>query len=372
MNGKCSHPARQQGTVLVTVLMMFAIAAFLAAEMAYRQKLDVRRTSAMLMTEQAREYLVGAEELAKLALKDDYKSDQRQQQFVDSLGEDWAQKRPPFPVDGGYIQGELIDAQSKFNLNDLVDMTSGTNTTDSAKLAKDQFIKLLNQLGVPKEGSAEAVYEKVVDWLDKGQDETGNDGREDSAYLRAKRPYRTGDRVFVDVSELRLIDEMDPETYAALEEHVVAIPPGTPKNLNTAEQELLLVMGLRQSADLLAAREMKPLVNDSDVDNYLPDDNTLKGILGTNTTFTKDKFKELVSRSSRYFELRAKAVIGGRTIYSRSLLYRSDSGAAGGKGGKLEVVYRAFVDPLQQPMTLPIKGQQTGGTLMNNNNSNRS
>lgn len=371
MNGKCSHPARQQGTVLVTVLMMFAIAAFLAAEMAYRQKLDVRRTSAMLMTEQAREYLVGAEELAKLALKDDYKSDQRQQQFVDSLGEDWAQKRPPFPVDGGYIQGELIDAQSKFNLNDLVDMATGTNTTEKARLAKDQFIKLLNQLGVPKEGSAEAVYEKVVDWLDKGQDETGNDGREDSAYLRAKRPYRTGDRVFVDVSELRLIDEMDPETYAALEEHVVAIPPGTPKNLNTVEQELLQVMGMRQAAQLLAVRETQPLINDSDMDAYLPDDATLQSLL-QGSSFGRDKFKELVSRSSRYFELRAKAVIGGRTIYSRSLLYRSDNTAAGGKGGKLEVVYRAFVDPLQQPMTLPIKGQQSGGTLMNNNNSNRS
>lgn len=352
-------PHKQKGTVLVTVLMMFAIAAFLASEMAYRQKLDVRRTSAMLMTEQAREYLMAAEELSMLALKDDLKADKKQSKKIDGLGEEWALKRPPFPVEGGLIQGEIIDAQSKFNLNDLVDPATGKGEADKprAKLAQAQFKKLLQSLDIPKEGSSEALVEKIVDWMDTGQDETGTDGREDSAYLSAKRPHRTSNRVFVDVSELRSIEEIDNDTYTKLEPHVVALPPGTPLNINTAEQEILDTLGIDTAKlqNFIAQRERNP-ADESDIATYAPTKDSIK------TTYSielkDDEVKGLVSTNSTYFELKAKAVIGERTVYSRSLIYRPPEGAPNGNSGKLEVIYRAYVDPLQQPMT----------PLINNNN----
>lgn len=350
-------PRQQRGTVLVTVLMMFAIATFLAAEMAYRQKLDVRRTSAMLLTEQAREYLLGAEELAKLALKDDFKSDQRNSTFVDSLNEDWASKRPPFPVDGGYIQGEIIDAQSKFNINDLVDPVSGTNTSNSATMAKVQFTKLLNALDVPKEGSATEVYEKIVDWMDANGDETGADGREDGAYLRGKHPHRTANRVIVDISELRAIDALGIENFNKLAPHIVALPPGTRKNINTAELELLDAMNVQNLSRLQTDRENKPVDSESAMAAYMLPDAQITSLYGNLGGKAADEYKKQFSIGSNYFVLRAKAVIGGRTVYSSSLLYRapapgpSTPGVSSGNSGKLEVIYRAYVDPLQQPMT---------------------
>jgi len=348
---------KQNGTVLVTVLMMFAIAAFLASEMAYRQKLDVRRTSAMLMTEQAREYLMAAEELSMLALKDDFKADKKQNKFIDGLGDEWALKRPPFQVEGGLIQGEIVDAQGKFNLNDLVDPATGKGEADKprAKLAQAQFKKLLQSLDIPKEGSSEALVEKIVDWMDTGQDETGTDGREDSAYLSAKRPHRTSNRVFVDVSELRSIEEIDNDTYTKLEPHVVALPPGTPLNINTAEQEILDVFMVEDMPGLLSRRERDP-VDENTLSNHSPKKDKLNSTY--DLTLEDKHLEKLVSTNSTYFELKAKAVIGERTVYSRSLIYRPPEGAPNGNSGKLEVIYRAYVDPLQQPMT----------PLTNNNN----
>lgn len=348
---------RQQGTVLVTVLMMFAIAAFLAAEMGYRQKLDVRRTAAMLQTEQAREYLLGAEDLAKLALKEDYKADKKNNnKFVDGLGEDWALKRKPFPVEGGFIQGELIDAQSKFNINNLIKADTGKPNP----IAKEQFIGLLNALGIPKDGSPEAVYEKVLDWLDKDQDEAGPDGREDGAYLGKKRAYRTAGEPIADISELRAIDGMDAETFKVLEQHIVALPPPTQINLNTAEQELLSAAKVTDEKGLLATREQKP-IDKNDLANVVP-----RAPQGQR----QEDYNEMFNVSSEYFELRAKAQVGERSLYSRSIIHRepgqpsqdSTGRATGGNGGKLQVIYRAFVDPLQQPMTTPANNNKQSGS----------
>lgn len=345
--------SHQRGTVLVTVLMMFAIAALLATEMAYRQKLDVRRTSAMLMTDQAREYLLGAEALAMLALKDDYKADKKVNKYIDSLDEDWALKRPPFPVEGGYIQGEIIDAQSKFNINDLVD-ENGSTTTEKAKIGRYFFLELLKQLDIPEDGSPQIVYEKVVDWMDADQDEVGPDGREDGAYLRGKRPYRAGNRVILDISELRAIEGMDQKTYDTLAPHLVALPPGTPKNLNTLDSKLFGVMDIEQP-DVLDSKRQAGGIEDSDLSNHLPKLDQLKTAAGIPTTsqFDNDDLKEFFSIRSDYFELLAKADVGGRVVYSKSLIYRYPDGHPSGKSGKLKVIYRAYIDPLQQPMTQP-------------------
>lgn len=350
---------RQRGTVLVTVLMMFAIAAFLAAEMAYRQKLDVRRTSAMLMNEQAREYLLGAEALARLALKDDFKADKKNSaKFIDSLDEEWARKRPPFPVEGGYIQGEIIDAQSKFNINDLVDATGKTDSPQ-AKIGRYYFIELLKQLDIPKEGSPETVYQMIVDWIDPNPDEIGPDGREDGAYLRAKRPYRAANRVILDVSELRYIDGMDLDTFNKLAPHLVALPPGIPKNLNTLDKMLLSVIPIQNAANLQTERESGG-IEEADKGTYIPDLTQLKSSAGipNGVRFEEDDLKAMFSVKSDYFDLLAKAEVGGRVVYSKSLIYRyPDGGRDPEKSGKLKVIYRAYIDPLQQPMTQPANAQ---------------
>lgn len=329
----------QRGTVLVTVLMMFAIAALLATEMAYRQKLDIRRTSAMLMTEQAREYLIGAEELAKLALKDDFKSDKRSGKPVDGLKEEWALKRPPFPVEGGLIQGEIIDAQSKFNINSLVDAAG--DVRNPQLLAKANFIKLLTALDVPEEGSPQEVYDKIVDWLDKDQNPSGFDGSEDGEYLRHTVPFRTGNRFCVDVSELKSIEGLDIKTYNTIEPYLTALPPETKLNLNTANAEILSAMTV--DTKIIVEREANPL---QDTAGKIPQKADFPGI---SPTVTDADIEKQFSVYSNFFELHAKAVIGGRSVYSRAILYRPDISST--KGDKIEVIYRAFVDPLQQPMT---------------------
>ncbi|MGB1062494.1 MAG: hypothetical protein ACPGZU_20295, partial [Ketobacter sp.] len=106
----------------LTVVMMVAIAAIIVTDMTYRQKLDIKRTSALLSRDQAFQYLLGAEELANLSLVQDLKedNDRNEPAFVDTLGEDWAKPPQPFPVAGGFIQGRIIDLQSRFNVNSIM------------------------------------------------------------------------------------------------------------------------------------------------------------------------------------------------------------------------------------------------------------
>ena len=79
-----------------------------------------QRSANLFLAEQAQAYLRGAEDLASLALLADYDADKNREQPRDDLEEIWAQPSAPYPLDeGGWLSGELVDLQGRFNLNAL-------------------------------------------------------------------------------------------------------------------------------------------------------------------------------------------------------------------------------------------------------------
>jgi general secretion pathway protein K len=113
-------------------------------------------------------------------------------------------------------------------------------------------------LEVP-EANARAIAEAAGDWVD-GDSNALQMGAEDSTYGGAQQPYRTGNTLFVDVSELRALSGMTADIYARIRPWLCALPTAelSPINVNTlaVEQAPLLSMLAPERLPLDSARKV--------------------------------------------------------------------------------------------------------------------
>lgn len=89
----------------------------------------------------------------------------------------------------------------------------------------------------------------ITDWIDADQS-TLQMGAEDYDYLVLDPPYRTAAVLMADVSELRLLLDMDEEDYQNLLSYVVVLPDiAAPININTAPAIILQTIATDLSVD---------------------------------------------------------------------------------------------------------------------------
>ncbi|MGA9342795.1 MAG: type II secretion system minor pseudopilin GspK [Rhodanobacteraceae bacterium] len=217
-------PRRQRGIALLVALLTVALAVILIAGLLDHGELAYARTRNALRGAQADSYAQGLEAYAALVLAKDW----AQSRQFDANGDIWTLPLPPQQVPGGEIAATMRDLNGCFNLNNL-------GPTDAARTAwLAMFRRLLNVEGIDP-GLADAV----TDWLDTDQDITSNTGAEDDFYLALPAPYRTANRSFAHVSELRLVRGFDGEAYARLAPYLCALPVGSVLNINTASVPIL-------------------------------------------------------------------------------------------------------------------------------------
>src|SRR5690606_30501684 len=113
VNGRRS---KHRGVALITAMLISALAAMSASDMAWNSSLDLRRTMVLLQRDQAVQVALGAESWVRMILSQDAQDTQ-----TDTLGDIWAQELPPLPIDGGDVFGSIEDLQGRFNINNLVD-----------------------------------------------------------------------------------------------------------------------------------------------------------------------------------------------------------------------------------------------------------
>ena len=239
---------RVRGVALITALLITALAASVASNLAWDNALDVRRTMVMLYRDQAIQVAVGSEGWVRSILTDDLAQTQN-----DHLGEVWATEIPALPIDSEAVQGEIFgrieDLQGRFNVNNLID---GSGQLDQA--AFDQFERLLAILDLDPR-----LAGVIVDWLDPDQDETVPDGAEDPLYSGFTPAYRTADMSISNITELAAVDGMDRGSFEILLPHVIALPGRTQINVNTATVAVLQSLGpnidLGTAEGLLEMRE---------------------------------------------------------------------------------------------------------------------
>jgi general secretion pathway protein K len=290
----------QRGVAVVLAMGVVALAAIAAAAMLASQSTWARHAELTSEHVQAQAMVQAGVDWARALLSYD-----RRVSNVDHLGEPWALRLPPVPVDNGQLAGEIDDQQGAFNLNNLV----SSGAVSAPHLV--QFQRLLQILGLP-----EALAGSLVDWLDADNEPQPLGGAEDGYYQGLQPPYLAANRPLTDVAELALVRGFDEGVRARLRPFVTALPRFTAVNVNTASPEVLaaVIDGL----DLDAARELA--VERSRA--YFRDRADFLARLPPGTVAGAND----VATSTDFFQANVRVTIGGAQARGTALLEREQAG----------------------------------------------
>lgn len=292
--------AQQQGVALVSVLLVFALITVIASEILAVNYRDIKKTQHQFSSKQAYYYALGGESLARQLLYRDMASSTNKS---DGFKDTWAQPLESYNINEGTMTIEIIDLQSRFNINNLL---SSNDAADPVYL--QAFKQLQDQLDTQP-----SIAPALVDWLDSNQQLSAG-GAEDLAYSNKTRPYLAANRALYDKTELRLLEGLSYEAYNELVEHVSVLPQGSKINLNTVTGTVLKALVPALSASELS--QIEQLQNQGGLE---------RAAAWFNKPFAA-KLKSqasLFSVSSEYFEVRVKSLYDGRVALLSTTLHRN-------------------------------------------------
>lgn len=232
---------------LLTVLLLVAVMAAVAVAVLDDVRFSVRRATNIEIGSQAQWYADGAETLARqkiarLAARNPERT---------PLDPEWQGRAISLPIEGGSLTVLVRDGQACFNLNSLVEWTG--DRLAGRPEAAEQLMTLGAAAGV-EAGRMRVVTDSLIDWIDTDT-EARPFGAEDSRYAGLPEPYRTSGMPLAEVSEMRAVHGVDPETYRRLRPHLCALPADrTTINVNTlGPSDAALVVMLAEGALTLPA-----------------------------------------------------------------------------------------------------------------------
>lgn len=297
----------QAGIALITAMLVVALAVIAATAILSSANMAIHRTASLQDTEKAWWYAIGVESWVKSILERDLDENR-----YDALTDAWAKPVDYLPTDEGFLRGEIVDLNGRYNLNNL-------GTVDPAAYQKqvEIFIRLLAQLEMTDEFRARAIASAIRDWIDADNEPTGFDGAEDSSYLDMNPPYRVANRAMVSTTELLAIKGIDREIYQRLRDVVSALPQtDVPINVNTAPPPVLRALVRQPGPELLAferSRVEQPAESLQQLESA--------GVFGGG-----DAPREMMAVKSNFFLLRSEAYVGSGRIALYSFIYRPDQG----------------------------------------------
>ena len=272
-------------------MLVVVIATVIAVSLVHEQSLSIRKTAHIRNADTALMYNLGLEDYARLFLQKDFKDSK-----IDYAGEDWGLGIPVLPIDGGFLSGTMQDAQSKLNLNSVLQQEN-----------EDRLRALCNNLDLNP-----VFISALKDWIDTDTDVVDADGAEDDYYTNLDPPYRSANRMMTDVSELRLIKGIDDEIYNKLKPFITVIPASASLNINTIPAEIYQVLDANLDPDkFITERENEPFSSLEDYKNRM--NHTLPNV-GLSVT-------------TEYFLASGQIVLGAKTLFVNTLIHRDNKGA---------------------------------------------
>ena len=309
---KLTMKTRQSGIALISILLIVAMATVIAVSMAREQHASVLATRSFLDRGQALQYALGGEELARQILFEDF----AEGTGIDHAAETWANPELHFEFEDGEVNLKITDMQGLFNLNSLSDENG------KQSISRQRFNNLAAAANVDL-----AIVDRLHDWLDADSSNRPA-GAEDFDYLALDPPYRAGNSILFDVSELRLIG-MPAGMYQALLPDITALPNvGSALNVNTATPGVMqsLAPGVSYPiAETLVQRSIEEEGFET-VEEFLQ----LPELAGLGIA------TEGLSVQSSFFEVRIIARYQDRFSYLTSLVHRQST------DGYMRVIQRDF------------------------------
>lgn len=310
----------EKGAVLITVLLLVTFMSTMAVAMMDDIRSGIRQTANVRLVNQAHWFARGADELAEQAIVLSWQNDPGRS----TLNDVWAKGPAIFPVDGGYIEGRIVDRSNCFNLNSVVE-GDGENRYVQKLEGRQKFRALLTAIGLG-EGEVDGLTGALVDWIDTDGAPTSR-GAEDAYYMSLPLSYRAANTSVVQVTELRALRGYSEEVYQRILPFVCAQPDSDPSSLNVntlmPEQAPLLVALVGEELTEAAARQ---------VIQERPDD----GFLSLNEFWShrvfagigiSEQIKGQVSVRTRYFESRADVVLGQAFVSVTTLFEQVSDGS---------------------------------------------
>ena len=334
-----TYPFRgqQQGVALISILLIVVIATVLGAAMTTEQNFSINRARVSFDQSIVKQYALGGEELARQILRQDFIDSPE----VDHLGEQWAVPGDVFEFEDGEIELQIIDLQSRMNVNGLASTeanNNGQNGSENSQLddstngslngspnssaqdndTKARLIRLFTQ-----QGAEDRHVHNLKDWID-ADDANDGLGAEDYAYLGLDKPYRTAGQLIGDISELRLLLEMEPQQFQLIAPYLVALPDVQIEvNVNTASAGVL--QALLPGTDL---GTLESLV--ADRDGGQPFESTSAFLVQAGVQGVLNG----ITVRSEFFQVSIKARYQDRFGYLTSIIQRD------GTDGSMRVIYR--------------------------------
>jgi general secretion pathway protein K len=240
--------AKERGAALLTVLLLVAVMAAVAATVLDRVGLATRLAGNARDAAQAQAWL-GTAELIAMTRIDDLVEGQPKR----TLGDNWlGVARSVDLPDGMRVRAIVGDGGNCFNLNALAQTLNEKVLAPRAEGILE-FAALMSAVGIDP-GRARKIAAAAADYIDE-DDAPSRDGVEAGGYPPHARP---ANRAMTDRSELRAVPGVSAEDYARLERWLCALPllGKSPINVNTLrpEEAPLLVMLAQGRIDSLSAR----------------------------------------------------------------------------------------------------------------------
>jgi general secretion pathway protein K len=300
------RPARatrpQRGAALLLAMLILTLVATLSAGMLWQQQRAVQVEAAERARAQAGWILSGALDWARLILREDARTG-----GADHLGEPWAVPLAEARLSSflaadrdssadsaleAFLSGSIVDAQSRWNLRNLLDNDGKVVPAELATLQR-----LCDGAGAPG-GTAERIAAGMAAAL-------GGADADADVPLPPRR-----------IEQLAWLG-LDAATVQALRPHLVLLPQRTALNLNTASAMVLsaVIPGLDAgSAErLVRSRERTPLRNLAQAQASMPEGVTLEAAR--------------VGVASSTFEVSGLLRLEDRVLAERSLVERRGQGA---------------------------------------------
>ncbi|MET4896480.1 type II secretion system minor pseudopilin GspK [Sphingomonadaceae bacterium jetA1] len=310
---RATPPRGERGAALLTVLILVAIIAVIAATALEKLRLSTRLGGNAVAIEQARGFAYAAEALAIIRIGDLL---ERAQGKVSLLG-DWSNRPFALPLGdmagGGSAVARVTDGGNCFNLNGLAQPLSGQPGVYIGNgIEVAHFAKLMRLIGVSGQ-VAQQVATATADWIDSDQNPQGG-GAEDAVYLARDPPYRTGGTLMADVSEMRMVNGVTPELYAQLRPWICALPEAkaTSVNINTLAPEQAPLVAMAQ-VDTISPGSIAQALLRRPPQGYADAGAFWAQIAGASGGGS-------VATTSRWFDLRIDVTLGGVRVQERALV----------------------------------------------------
>lgn len=304
--------ARERGAALLTVLLLVAVMAVIAAMMLERLNLATRLAANSQAMAQARLYAFSGENIAASRLGALVAMDPNR--TVDPGG--LLDRETPLPLSRGSVTITVTDRGNCFNVNSLVSGEDGMTRLNIASL--EQLRRLMIALQVPTD-KAIVVSDSLADWIDADQNPQVN-GAEDAYYQGLEVPYRTPGQRVVDLSELRAVRDMDEPTYQRLRPWLCALPGNERSviNLNTLRPDQApLVAALAPGT--LSAEQVRALIESRPASGWKTINEAIAPLAARGSPLGPAQLRQL-GVASRWFEARLVVRVDSVVLEERAVI----------------------------------------------------